>query len=65
MKKILVRVCIVIIALIVIAALAIHFFLDGAVKSGVESVGSKMTKVDVSWTACISRCFRAREKSPA
>lgn len=47
MKKILVRVCIAIVALIVIAALAIHFFLDGAIKKGVETVGSKMTKVDV------------------
>lgn len=47
MKKILVRICIVIVALIVVAILAIHFFLDGAVKRGVETVGSKMTKVDV------------------
>lgn len=48
MKKILVRICIVIVALVVIAALAIHLFLDGAVKKGVETVGSKMTKVDVT-----------------
>src|SRR5215469_15189147 len=48
MKKILVRLCIVVIALIVIAVLAVHFFLDGAVKKGVEVVGSKMTKVDVT-----------------
>lgn len=48
MKKILVRLCIVIVALIVIAALAIHFFLDTAVRKGVETVGSKMTKVDVT-----------------
>src|SRR5215475_6002403 len=47
MKKILVSLCIALVVLIVVAALAVHFFLDGAVKSGVESVGSKMTKVDV------------------
>lgn len=48
MKKILVRICIAIVALIVIAVLAIHFFLDTAVRKGVETVGSKMTKVDVT-----------------
>jgi uncharacterized protein involved in outer membrane biogenesis len=47
MKKVLVCVCIGVLALIIIAALAIHFFLDSAIKSGVETVGSKMTKVDV------------------
>lgn len=47
MKKILLRISIVFVALIIIAALAIHFFLDGAIKNGVEIVGSKMTKVDV------------------
>lgn len=47
MKKILLRLCIAVVALIIIAALAIHFFLDGAIKSGVQVVGSKMTKVDV------------------
>src|SRR5215831_3659540 len=47
MKKILLSICVLIIALIVVAALAVHFFLDGAVKQGVETVGSKMTRVDV------------------
>lgn len=47
MKKILARICIAIAALIIIAILAIHFFLDGAVRRGVETVGSKMTRVDV------------------
>jgi hypothetical protein len=47
MKKILVSICVLIIALIVVAVLAVHFFLDGAVKKGVETVGSKMTRVDV------------------
>lgn len=48
MKKILARICIAIAAIIIIAILAIHFFLDGAVRRGVETVGSKMTKVDVT-----------------
>jgi uncharacterized protein involved in outer membrane biogenesis len=47
MKKILVRICIVLVVLVVLAALAVHFFLDGAVKKGVETVGPKLTKVDV------------------
>ena len=47
MKKILLRICMVIVVLIIFACLAVHFFLDGAVKRGVESVGSKMAKVDV------------------
>jgi uncharacterized protein involved in outer membrane biogenesis len=47
MKKILVRICIVLVVLVVVAALAVHFFLDGAVKKGVETVGPKLTKVDV------------------
>jgi uncharacterized protein involved in outer membrane biogenesis len=47
MKKILVRLCIGLVVLIVLVALGIHFFLDSAVKNGVETVGSKLTKVDV------------------
>src|SRR5215469_1960093 len=47
MKKILLRICIVIIALIIVVALGVHFFLDGAVKRGVETVGPKLTKTDV------------------
>jgi hypothetical protein len=47
MKKILIRVCIALVVLVVLAALGIHFFLDGAVKKGVETVGPKLTKVDV------------------
>ncbi|HXT10188.1 MAG TPA: hypothetical protein VN873_01390 [Candidatus Angelobacter sp.] len=47
MKKILLRVCIALVALIIIAALAVHFFLDSAVKRGVETIGPKLTKVDV------------------
>jgi len=47
MKKILLRICIVIIALIIVVALGVHFFLDSAVKRGVETVGPKLTKTDV------------------
>lgn len=47
MKKILLRICIVVLALIIIAALGVHFFLDSAVKRGVETVGPKLTKTDV------------------
>src|SRR5579864_2104169 len=47
MKKILVRICIGVLALIIVVALGLHFFLDGAVKRGVETVGPKLTKVDV------------------
>lgn len=48
MKKILLYVGIVFVALVIIAALAVHFFLDSAVKRGVETLGPKMTKVDVT-----------------
>jgi hypothetical protein len=47
MKKILMRICVVILVLIVIVALGIHYFLDSAVKRGVETVGPKLTKTDV------------------
>jgi uncharacterized protein involved in outer membrane biogenesis len=51
MKKILVRIGIGVVVLIIIAALAVHFFLDGAVKNGIETLGPKMTKVDVKLDA--------------
>src|SRR3954469_7544093 len=47
MKKILVRLCIVLVVLIVLVALGVHFFLDGAIKRGVETVGPKLTKSEV------------------
>jgi uncharacterized protein involved in outer membrane biogenesis len=47
MKKILLRLCIALVVLVVLVALGIHFFLDSAVKQGVETVGPKLTKVDV------------------
>jgi len=48
MKKILVRLCIALVVLVVLVALGIHFFLDGAVKKGVETIGPKLTKVNVT-----------------
>jgi uncharacterized protein involved in outer membrane biogenesis len=51
MKKILVRILIGVVVLIVVVALAIHFFLDSAVKNGIETLGPKMTKVDVKLDA--------------
>jgi uncharacterized protein involved in outer membrane biogenesis len=47
-KKIVVRAAIALVVLIVLVALGVHFFLDGAVKKGVETIGPKMTKVDVT-----------------
>src|SRR5258706_12079235 len=35
------------IILVIIGALGIHFFLDGAIKRGVQTVGPKLTKVEV------------------
>ena len=51
MKKVLIRIGIVLLVLIVVAVLAIGFFLDGAVKRGVEIVGPKITKVAVKLDA--------------
>jgi len=47
MKKIIVRILIAVVVLIILCALAIHFFLDAAVKRGVERVGPMLTKVEV------------------
>jgi uncharacterized protein involved in outer membrane biogenesis len=47
MKKLLVRGLIVVVILIIVAVLAVGFFLDGAIKKGVETVGPKIVKVDI------------------
>src|SRR5438874_4317894 len=47
MKKFLFRAFIVLVALIILAALGVHFFLDSIVKKEVETIGPKVTKVDV------------------
>jgi len=51
MKKILIRVGIGLLLLIILAVLGISFFLDGAVKRGVETVGPMLTKVPVKLDA--------------
>ena len=47
MKKILLSIGIGLILLLVLAVLAVGLFLDGAVKRGVETIGSRLTRVDV------------------
>jgi hypothetical protein len=47
MKKWIIRIFIAFVILIVVVVLGIAFFLDGAIKKGIEIVGPKMTKVDV------------------
>ena len=47
MKKILLWIGIVVAVLLVIAVVAVKLYLDGAIKSGVEMVGSKLTRVEV------------------
>src|SRR5438477_4262281 len=51
MKKILVRILIGLVVLVVVAALCVHFFLDAAVKRGVETIGPRLTKVEVKLDA--------------
>src|SRR4051812_7617409 len=47
MKKIIVRIFIGLLVLALLAVLAVHFFLDSAIKRGVETIGPKLTKVEV------------------
>jgi hypothetical protein len=47
MKKIIIRVCAVVIALVIVALLAVFFSLNGIVKRGVEKIGPQLTKVEV------------------
>src|SRR2546430_2082357 len=47
MKKLLLRVLIAVVVLVLLGVLAVHFFLDGAIKRGVETVGTRMAKVEV------------------
>jgi|SRR4051812_24245580 hypothetical protein len=46
MKKLIVRLFIAFCILILLAVLAVHFFLDSAIKKGFNTVGPKITKVD-------------------
>jgi len=47
MKKILIKIGIALAVLLVIGILAVGFFLDGAIKRGVETLGPRLTKVDI------------------
>jgi hypothetical protein len=47
MKKIVVRLVILLVVLILLAALSVHLFLDKAVQHQAESTGQKLTKVEV------------------
>jgi len=47
MKKVAIRTLIGLVVLVVVVALAIHFFLDAAIKTGVETVGPKIARVDI------------------
>ena len=47
MKKLFVRILIVLVILLVLAVLAVGFFLDSAIKKGVETIGPQLTKVAI------------------
>jgi uncharacterized protein involved in outer membrane biogenesis len=47
MKKLVIRLLIAVVVIVILAVLAVSLFLDRAVKAGVETVGSKVTGVDV------------------
>jgi hypothetical protein len=47
MKKLIVRILLGVVVLVVIVVLAVHFFLDGAIKRGVEAIGPKLMQVEV------------------
>jgi hypothetical protein len=47
MKKLIIRAFIALLVVLVLLAIAVGFFLDGAVKRGIETVGPMLTKTDV------------------
>lgn len=47
MKKIMVRLIIALVVVVILAFLGVGLFLDKAIKAGVETLGPKVTKVDV------------------
>jgi uncharacterized protein involved in outer membrane biogenesis len=51
MKKLILRVGIGLLVLLILAVLAVNLFLDGAVKHGIETIGSQLTQVDVKLDA--------------
>jgi hypothetical protein len=48
MKKWIVRLFLVLVLLVLLAVVAVHFLLDGAIKKGVETVGPELTKVTIT-----------------
>ena len=64
MKKLSIWTGIGIVAVEVLAGLAVHFFLDIAIKKGVETIGPRLAKVDVRLdSAKLVHPFRDREDS--
>lgn len=47
MKKLIVRLFVLVVVLLILAVVAAKFYLDGAVKRAVETIGPRVTKVDV------------------
>jgi hypothetical protein len=47
MKKLILRIGIGIVVLVALAGLAVHFFLDSAIRKGVETIGPRLAKVEV------------------
>jgi hypothetical protein len=47
MKKIIIRISIVLVVVVILAVVAVGLFLDKAIKTGVETFGPKLTKVDI------------------
>ena len=47
MKKIIVRLLIALVVVVILAVLGVGLFLDKAIKAGVETIGPKVTKVDI------------------
>jgi hypothetical protein len=47
MKKLIIRILIAVALIVILAAVAVGMFLDKAIKTGVETFGPKLTKVDV------------------
>jgi hypothetical protein len=47
MKKIILRVLIALVVMVVLVVLGVRFFMDGAIRQEVQTIGSKLTKVEV------------------
>src|SRR5438094_5687786 len=62
MKKIVDRILIALIVLVLLAILAAHFFLDGAIKRGVETLGPKLTKTEVTLSSASLSLFSGSGK---